>query len=90
MSDIKDGFLKMILYCNLSEVYIDMLKYNAFPVLKLTSNIVKGKIKNTDNINEIEKFFELNKLSKFQIQTIELIFNEANENNFIVEIEQGT
>ena len=35
-SDIKDGLLKMILYTNLSNVYVDDIEYIKKPVLKLT------------------------------------------------------
>ncbi|MEJ5315216.1 MAG: hypothetical protein WHS45_12645 [Anaerolinea sp.] len=37
LSDIKDGLLKMILYTNLEEVYLEGLQYVPQPVLKLTT-----------------------------------------------------
>jgi len=37
-NDIKDGFLKMVLFTNLKKVEVAGKQYNAMPVLKLTTN----------------------------------------------------
>jgi hypothetical protein len=42
--DIKDGLLKMILYCNLSEVTVNGKTTNSEAVLSLTSSKLKGAI----------------------------------------------
>lgn len=38
LSDIKDGLLKMILFTNLDNVFVDGTSYKPIPVLKLTNN----------------------------------------------------
>ncbi len=84
--DIKDGLLKMILYCNLSEIMINDIKLTATAVLCLTSTKLKGKTSSTDNKASIEKFLETNKFTESQIDFIERLFAEAEHNKFTVEI----
>ncbi len=58
-SDIKDGLLKMALYCNLENVSINGREYNPIPVLKLTC----AQKFDLDLLNKRKKEF-LNKLKK--------------------------
>ena len=85
-SDIKDGLLKMILYSNLCETYVNDKKVDCKAVLRLTSTKIKGKITSENNLKQVRSFCENNKFTKSQIETIVTIFNEANKNNFMIEV----
>lgn len=62
--DIKDGLLKMILYCNLSDVTANGKKIKSEDVLCLTSAKLKGAVTSESTKKEIEEFFEA-KQNKF-------------------------
>lgn len=83
LGDIKDGLLKMILYCNLNNIIIDDKLYTAIPTLKLTSNLIKGNI---NNINKLNEFYKENNFTDKQKELIESLFIEAETNNFTVNI----
>lgn len=85
--DIKDGLLKMILYCNLSDVTANEKKIKSEAVLSLTSTKLKGSINSLSTKKEISTFFEVNKFSKPQTLLIETLFAEAKQNNFIIKIQ---
>lgn len=70
MEDIKDGFLKMILFSNLSQVHISGKKFKHFPVLGLTSEKYCGRLDNCSGENQDEK--------------IQKIFNEGTVNGILV------
>jgi len=74
---------------NLEEVFIDEKEYNPFPVIKLTSLRVEGKITSENNDKTIEKFLNKNGFSKKQKETVDYVFQEARENNFLVIIENA-
>jgi hypothetical protein len=85
--DIKDGLLKMILYCNLSEVMVNGEKIKSEAVLSLTSTKIKGSITSSSTKKEISTFFEVNKFSTLQILLVETIFAEAKQNKFIIKVQ---
>jgi len=85
--DIKDGLLKMILYCNLSEVTANGKKIKSEAVLCLTSSKLKGAITSSSTKNEIAAFFEANKFSSSQKLFVQTIIAEAKQNKFIVKIQ---
>ncbi|MCK4664021.1 MAG: hypothetical protein KAT68_14225 [Bacteroidales bacterium] len=87
--DIKDGLLKMILYTNLKEVYINGKEYQPVPVIKLTSTKLKSSIFSTDSSVKINKFILKHNFSKKQQELIANLFIEANKNDFIVNIEKA-
>lgn len=66
VGDIKDGFLKMILFANLKDVEIDGRNYDSVAVLKLTTG----------------KGFSLHTLSKSKQELLDLLEKEAKANNF--------
>lgn len=70
LEDIKDGLLKMILFTNLEDVKIDSKKYNSIAVLKLT----------------IKNYFNIRNLNDLQKKNLELLYQEAKQNNFKLEI----
>lgn len=81
-SDIKDGLIKMILYCNLESLTINNQPFISKPVLQLTSSKVIGEITNNSSVLEIEKFISQNKFSIKNKETIFALFQEANQNGF--------
>ena len=84
--DIKDGLLKMILYCNLSDVSANGKKIKSEAILSLTSTKLKGSITSLSTKKEISTFFEDNNFSTLQISLVETIFAEAKQNKFIIKI----
>ena len=88
VSDIKDGLLKMILYCNLENISINGVKYSHQPILKLTSENISGDITSSDNTEKINTFFEKNKFKRNQIELVKTIFKESKDNNFNILIQE--
>jgi len=71
LGDIKDGLLKMTLFCNFSSVTIDGTKYQTIPVLKLS---VENGI-NFDNLTQskqrlIDALHKEAELNKFELRLI--------------------
>jgi len=88
-SDIKDGLLKMILYTNLQDIYIDGKEYKPIPVIKLTSAKLKNSISSADSFDKIENFIAENNFSENQKKIIKKLFKEASTNNFLTIIEKS-
>ncbi len=86
--DIKDGLIKMILYCNLSDTKVDGMQTNCEPVLELTSTKLKGAISSKSTISEIERFFADNKFNASRKTLITSLLTEAKSNKFTVNIKQ--
>lgn len=86
ISDIKDGLLKMILFSNLSSIFLNGIEYNKIPVLCLTSEKLVGIISSNDTKEKLMSFIIQNKFNDKLIILIKTIFKEAQINNFIVEI----
>ena len=89
IGDIKDGLLKMILYTNLKDVFINDKVYQPIPVIKLTSTKLKGLISSVDSSDKINAFISKNDFSKNQKEMIKDLIIEANENKFLVNIENA-
>lgn len=87
--DIKDGLLKMILYTNLKDVFINKNEYQPVPVIKLTSAKLKGNITSKDSAVKINNFISKNEFLKNQKELINNLFIEANKNNFLINIEKA-
>ncbi len=66
--DIKDGLIKMILFCNLKEVKISDKEYTPIPILKLTS----------------DTGFSIENLSSSKIDLLKLLLKESLVNKFEV------
>lgn len=86
--DIKDGLLKMILYSNLSKVEVNKKPYESRAILILTSDNLIGKISSVSSKSKIEEFFKKNNFSLSQINFVNKLFEEAQVNNFIVDIKE--
>lgn len=87
LGDIKDGFLKMMLFANLSETFVDGKIKSCCAVLLLTSSQIQGKISSGSSQNKINEFLSFNQFSSSQQNKIKLIFDEGNTNQFEVRIE---
>lgn len=84
IGDIKDGLLKMALYCNLSDVKIGGKEFKVRPVLKLTSAQISGNINTNASERIFNEFIVVNNIKKRYINIMRKIFEEASENNFDV------
>lgn len=87
--DIKDGLLKMILYCNLSDTKVNGKKINCEPVLELTSTKLKGAISSKSSIKEVENFLLENNFNATQKNLVTSLFAETKNNKFTVNIKQA-
>lgn len=85
--DIKDGLLKMILFCNLVNVTVEGNAVASEAVLCLTSTKLKGGITSSSSRREISAFHTKNKLTVVQTLLIELAIAEAKHNNFTLKIQ---
>lgn len=85
-SDIRDGLLKMILYCNLQQVALNGQAKKSIPVLKLTANQLSGCLKSSDNPEQQELFFQKNAFSEKHLTIINTLIEEARSNQFILQI----
>lgn len=86
--DIKDGLLKMILYCNLSDTRVNRNNINHKSILELTSTKLKGSMNSNSKSKEVENFFAKNIFSAAQKKLVKDLFAEAKSNNFTVNIKQ--
>jgi len=87
VGDIKDGLLKMILYCNLENIKVNGKYYSHIPVLKLTSENIIGRITSADSQEKINTFFKQNQFNIKQKEIITSVFKEGKDNNFLILIE---
>ncbi len=89
ISDIKDGILKMILFCNLTEIQANGRKTILHPILKLTSPNITNAIDSSIGEKKLQTFFQHHHFSEQQMRLVLNLFTEANYNNFIVKIEKS-
>lgn len=87
IGDIKDGLLKMILYCNLTNVLIENTSYSVIPTLKLTSSHLTGKLTSLHSEEENQLFFKNNAFNNSQIDIVKSLFEESETNNFEIIIQ---
>jgi len=86
LEDIKDGLLKMILFGNLTNVMANDVTVKSTAMLVLTSPNIKGTIHSQDCAKNWNTFLKHNDISVLQRGLIQTLFEEANRNNFVVEI----
>lgn len=84
ISDIKDGLLKMMLFSNLSNVTVDGINIDHFPILFLSSDKISGKISSNDTKESIELFVTNNSFSPAERSLLSKVFFEAQSNNFSI------
>jgi len=63
VDDIKEGFIKMMLFANLKDVFVDGIKYNPVPVLKLTN---KNNVFSSGN-NVLDGVIQEAKINHFKL-----------------------
>ena len=86
---IKDGLIKMILYTNLEDIYVDEKAIMVQPILKLTSTKVKSVYDSRKNKPKFVSWCEAHDLKTSQINFLNQLLEEADENGFSVIIEQA-
>lgn len=87
IGDIKDGLLKMMLYCNLKNVKVANNYYIPKPVLKLTSTKIMDEISSSDKKEDIKKFIKQNDFSLKHVNLIKNLFHEGKINGISIRIE---
>jgi len=87
LGDIKDGLLKMILYCNLANTSIGDISYGVVPTLKLTSSNITGKLTSNDSEGDKQLFFNNNLFNTSQIELVKTLIEESQINNFEIIIQ---
>lgn len=90
LNDIKDGLLKMMLYCNLENVAVNRASVKHRAVLQLTSNNLVGSISSKSPKSDRRDFYRFNKLAAKQIVLLRLLFIEARKNKFVVRVGSET
>lgn len=86
LGDIKDAFLKMVLFTNLSEVMADGQPYKPFPMVGLTSDLLQDYCHSAMDDSRVDKFFERNGLDNRARTLVGRIFQESQVNHFFVSI----
>ena len=72
-----------------ADLFINDKEYQPVPVIKLTSIYLKGSISSADNSDKINDFISNNNFSNSQKELIENLLHEANENKFLITIENA-
>lgn len=88
-NDIKDGFIKMMLYTNLSNVKVNAKPYNLKVQIRLTANKLNGSITSDAKEEETDKFFSENSFDTANKNFVKKIFQEARENKFTIILEHA-
>jgi hypothetical protein len=88
-SDIKDGLLKLILYCNFATIQSKGKVYQYLAVLKLTAVKIKGSINSKQTEKELNTFLTENDFTATQKNLVKKLFQESTKNKFLVQIEHA-
>ncbi len=88
-NDIKDGFVKMMLYTNLNNVKVGAKPHKLKVMIRLTSNQLKGSMNSDLKEEEVEKFLSDNLFDSANKTYIKKIFREARENRFTITLEKA-
>ncbi|MBI4646876.1 MAG: hypothetical protein HY738_09865 [Bacteroidia bacterium] len=87
LGDIKDGLLKMILYCNMTNVTVENKKFKPIPILKLTSSNLNGGLNINFTEQQRQQFFDDNNFKSKQINLINTLIVESQKNGFEIIIQ---
>ncbi|MCD9188216.1 MAG: VWA domain-containing protein [Pyrinomonadaceae bacterium] len=88
-NDIKDGFIKMMLYINLQNVKVGTKPFVLKVQIRLTANQLKGSINSDTKDEEISKFLNDNSFTEKDASFIKKGIQEARENNFTIILEHA-
>jgi hypothetical protein len=89
-SDIKDGLLKMMLYSNLKNVRLGNKNVSSRAAVRLTSSKLEGSISSESPEKDLENFLQTNQFNANQSGFIKKLFQEAQQNNFVIIIERDS
>jgi hypothetical protein len=84
-ADIKDGLFKILLFSQIKTIYLDDIKYKYKVGLKLTGNL-SSSLQLPTNKENIDIFIQKEKFSGSDKASIEMLNEEARENNYEIEI----
>jgi VWFA-related protein len=88
-NDIKDGFVKMMLYTNLENVKIGNQPHKSKAQIRLTSDKLNGSINSDAKDETVEKFLAENAFDASNKNFVKKIFQEARENRFTIILEHA-
>jgi len=88
-NDIKDGFIKMMLYTNLQNVKVGTKPFALKVQIRLTANQLKGSINSDANDEDVNKFLTENAFTANDSAFVRNIFQEAKKNNFTIILEHA-
>jgi hypothetical protein len=88
-NDIKDGFLKLMLYTNLQNVKVGTVPHRLKVQIRLTANQLKGSINSNASPEAVEKFLSENSFAVRDANFVKKIFDEARANNFTIILEHA-
>lgn len=88
-NDIKDGFIKMMLYTNLQNVKVGAKSFALKVQIRLTANQLKGSINSDASEESVNKFLTENTFTAKDLTFVKNIFQEAKENNFTIILEHA-
>ena len=83
-NDIKDSFIKMALFTNISDLNNNNNNLNHKSVVGLTSSNFKGYCHSQMKNDEIENIFNRNQLTERQSISVKSYINEARQNDFLL------
>ena len=84
-NDVKDSFIKMALFTNITDLVHDAKPLNYKPIVGLTSEKIKEFCHSSmSNEKIITILSNYNNLNSKQIKTILSYFEEARQNNFFI------
>ncbi len=78
-SDVKDGLLKLILYSNIDELFVDEVRVDFRTQLKLTGNL-RGTLLLPTSEEEVSAFNRLNQFTRSRCAIMEKLNREATQN----------
>ena len=83
-NDVKDSFIKMALFTNISDLSYLSKKFSYKPVVGLTSPNFNGYCHSSMSDEEIDNVLSINNFSIRQSNTVKSFINEARKNNFLL------
>ncbi len=84
INDVKDGFIKMALFANISDLKHDNTKLNHKSVVGLTSSNFRGYCHSSMSNKEIEEVLSKNDFSAKQANSVKSFIREARQNDFLL------
>lgn len=83
-NDVKDSFIKMALFINISDLKAESEKLNYLPVVGLTSSSFKGYCHSKMNDERIDSVLKENEFTSIKSKTFKSFITEARTNDFLL------